>query len=46
MGCTIEATLSVSGGYLIREERTFDRGRLATESRVVERLAFGPAGFT
>jgi len=38
MGCTVEATLSVSGGFLVREERTFDHGRLATESLVVVRL--------
>lgn len=38
MGCQIEATLSVSGAFLIRVERTFERGRLATESRVVERV--------
>ena len=38
MGCTVEATLSVSGEYLVRTERTFQRGRLATESLVVERL--------
>lgn len=39
MGCTVEATLSVSGDYLYRTERTYQRGRLATESLVVERLA-------
>lgn len=38
MGCIVEATLSVSGGFLVREERTFDGGRLATESLVVVRL--------
>lgn len=38
MGCTSEASLSVSGAYLVRTERTFHRGILATESRVVERL--------
>ncbi|HET6403068.1 MAG TPA: hypothetical protein VFH78_00350 [Candidatus Thermoplasmatota archaeon] len=39
MGCIAEATLSVSGDYLVRTERTFERGRLATESLVVTRLA-------
>lgn len=39
MGCTHEATLSVSGHYLIRTERTFHQGALATETRVVERMA-------
>jgi len=38
MGCTREAVLSVSGGYLLREERTYLRGRLATETLVLERL--------
>jgi hypothetical protein len=38
MGCTHEATFSVSGGHLLREERTYSRGRLATETLVVERL--------
>ena len=40
MGCTTEALLSVSasGQYLLRTERTYERGRLATESYVVERL--------
>ena len=38
MGCTVEASLSVSGEYLVRTERTFQRGRLATESLVVEKL--------
>jgi hypothetical protein len=38
MGCTREAILSVSGGFLLREERTYLRGRLATESVVLERL--------
>jgi len=38
MGCTSEATLSVSGEHLIRTERTFERGRLATESLVVVRV--------
>lgn len=39
MGCIAEATLSVSGAYLLRTERTFERGRLATESYVVTRIA-------
>lgn len=38
MGCTSEATFSVSGSVLLREERTFEKGRLATESLVVERI--------
>lgn len=36
MGCTHEATLSVSGQFLIRTERTFHQGTLATETRVVQ----------
>lgn len=39
MGCTHEVMLSASGGYLLREERTYAGGRLATESLVAERLA-------
>lgn len=38
MGCIAEATLSVAGELLLRTERTWDRGRLATESLVVERI--------
>ena len=38
MGCTHEATFSVSGAHMLREERTYARGRLATESLIVERL--------
>lgn len=35
MGCIREATLSVSGAYMVRVERTFQGERLATESRMV-----------
>ena len=38
MGCIREAVLSVSGEWVFREERTYDRGRLATETRSIERL--------
>lgn len=38
MGCIAEATLSVSGAYLLRTERTYEGGTLATESLIVERL--------
>ena len=38
MGCIREATLSVSGVYLLREERTYMHGRLAFETLSVERL--------
>lgn len=38
MGCTHEATFSVSGAHLLRVERTYRGGRLATETLVVERL--------
>lgn len=39
MGCTSEAMLSVSGSHMLRVERTYRHGRLATETLVVERLA-------
>jgi len=39
MGCTREARFSASGTLLLREERTYERGCLATESLVVERIA-------
>lgn len=38
MGCTHEAHLSVRGEFLLRVERTFQRGRLATETLAVERV--------
>lgn len=38
MGCTSEAMFSVSGSHLLREERTYFRGRLATETRSVTPL--------
>lgn len=44
MGCTNEALLSVSGEWMLRTERTYDRGRLATETLIVERLPYGRAG--
>jgi len=37
MGCTSEASFSVSGDWILREERTYARGRLATETLVVVR---------
>lgn len=36
----MEATLSVSGGWMHKTQRTYERGRLATESLVVERLGW------
>ncbi|HWH08446.1 MAG TPA: hypothetical protein VNX21_04540 [Candidatus Thermoplasmatota archaeon] len=42
MGCTSEAVLSVSGGLLLREERTYLRGALATETRTVTPLLREP----
>jgi len=38
MGCTSEARFSVRGALLLREERTYHRGHLATETLVVEPL--------
>ena len=51
MGCTTEAAFSVSasGECVVRTERTYHRGRLATETLIVERAfanrtAYGSAG--
>lgn len=38
MGCSREATLSVSGSQLLRTERRYVGERLATETLTVERL--------